>query len=76
MGNKHLCFFETAETGNRAPNSGLKGSGANHYPRAPARVILTSMIITNVNCMLSLHLWQQKMNDKCGGDAKIDKQKH
>ena len=27
---------ETAETGNRTPNSGVKGSGANHYPRAPA----------------------------------------
>ena len=25
-----------AETGNRTPNSGVKGSGANHYPRAPA----------------------------------------
>ena len=37
MGKKHFCFFETAETGNRAPNSGVKGIGANHYPRAPAR---------------------------------------
>ena len=36
MGKKHFCFFETAETGNRTPNSGVKGSGANHYPRAPA----------------------------------------
>ena len=35
-GKKHFCcFFQTAETGNRAPNSGVKGSGANHYPRAP-----------------------------------------
>ena len=32
MGKKHLCFFQT-ETGNRAPNSGVKGNGANHYPR-------------------------------------------
>ena len=31
-----LFFFQTAETGNRTPNSGVKGSGANHYPRAPA----------------------------------------
>ena len=31
------CFFQTAETGNRTPNSGVKGSGANHYPRAPAQ---------------------------------------
>ena len=30
------CFFQTAETGNRTSNSGMKGSGANHYPRAPA----------------------------------------
>ena len=38
MGKKHLCFFQTAETGNRTPNSGVKGSGANHYPRAPAHM--------------------------------------
>ena len=36
MGKKHFCFFQTAETKNRTPNSGVKGSGANHYPRAPA----------------------------------------
>ena len=36
MGKKHFCFFQTAVTGNRTPNSGVKGSGANHYPRAPA----------------------------------------
>ena len=35
---RHIfCFFQTAGTGNRTPNSGVKGSGANHYPRAPAR---------------------------------------
>ena len=33
-----FCFFQTAETGNRTLNSGVKGSGANHYPRAPAQV--------------------------------------
>ena len=32
---RNNCFFQTAETGNRAPDSGVKGSGANHYPRAP-----------------------------------------
>ena len=37
-GRNIFCFFQTAETGNRTPNSGVKGSGANHYPRAPARV--------------------------------------
>ena len=35
-GRNIFCFFETAETGNRTPNSGVKGSGANHYPRTPA----------------------------------------
>ena len=34
MGKKHFCFFQTAETGNRTPNSDMKGSSANHYPRA------------------------------------------
>ena len=37
MGKKQFCFFQTAETGNRTPDSGVKGSGANHYPRAPAQ---------------------------------------
>ena len=36
-GRNIICFFQTAETGNRTPNSGVKGSGANHYPRAPAQ---------------------------------------
>ena len=46
MGRKHFCFFETAETGNRTPNSGVKGRGANHYPRAPALNIVSSNKIT------------------------------
>ena len=29
-GRNIICFFQTAETGNRTPNSGVKGSGANH----------------------------------------------
>ena len=37
-GRNIFCFFQTAETGNRTPNSGVKGSGANHYPRAPAPI--------------------------------------
>ena len=37
MGKKQFCFFQTAGTGNRTPDSGVKGSGANHYPRAPAQ---------------------------------------
>ena len=35
-GRNICCYFQTAETGNRTPNSGVKGSGANHYPRTPA----------------------------------------
>ena len=34
-GEEIFCFFQTAETGNRTPNSKVKGSGASHYPRAP-----------------------------------------
>ena len=43
MGKKHFCFFQTAETGKRTPNSSVKGSGADHYPRAPAKVLITSV---------------------------------
>ena len=31
---KLVCFFQTAESGNRTPNSSVEGSGANHYPGA------------------------------------------
>ena len=51
MGKKQFCFFQTAETGNRTPDSGVKGSGANHYPRAPAHLHGVSKGFTN-----SMHL--------------------
>ena len=35
----NFVSFQTAETGNRTPDSGVKGSGANHYPRAPALLL-------------------------------------
>ena len=38
-GRNIFCFFQTAGTGNRTPNSGVKGSGANHYPMSPARLV-------------------------------------
>ena len=38
-GEETFCFFQTAETGNRAPNSSVKGSGANHYPRSPVQQV-------------------------------------
>ena len=40
MGFTHFCFFQTAETENRTANSSVIGSGANHYPRAPAQNML------------------------------------
>ena len=48
-GRNNFCFFQTAETGNRTPDSCVKGSGANHYPRAPAH--LTSQQ-TQTICMI------------------------
>ena len=37
-GRNIFCFFQTAETGNRTPNSGVKGSSANHYPRGVGKL--------------------------------------
>ena len=37
MEKKHFCFFQTAETGKRTQNSSVKGSCANHHPRAAAQ---------------------------------------
>ena len=54
MGKKHFCFFQTAETGNRAPDSGVKGSGANHYPRAPA--LLTCKITASGMYLLPMQM--------------------
>ena len=34
------------ETGNRTPHSGVKGSGANHYPRAPVPVVYEAAVKT------------------------------
>ena len=39
-GKKHFCFLQTAKTGKRNPNSSVKGSCTNHYPRAPAHIII------------------------------------
>ena len=44
MGKKHFCFFQTAETWNWTPDFGVKGSGANHYPRAPALRLMKTQI--------------------------------
>ena len=52
MGKKHFCFFQTAETGNRTPNSGVKGSGANHYPRAPALEVCKPVLFITISLVL------------------------
>ena len=64
-GRNIFCFFQTAETGNRTPNSGVKGSGANHYSRAPARLaweagfytLLKTGSIKQINMINIRHLW-------------------
>ena len=37
-GEETFCFFRTAKTGSRTPNSSVRGSGAYHYPGAPAPI--------------------------------------
>ena len=46
-GRNIFCFFQTAETGTRTPNSGVKGSGANHYSRAHLATLFTRYIKDN-----------------------------
>ena len=48
-GEKHFCFFQTAESGKRTPISCVKGSCANHYPRAPAQLLLTVAVAISTN---------------------------
>ena len=52
-GRNNFCFFQTAETGNRTPNTGVKGSGANHYPRTLALHQLWPLYF---NCPLTIIL--------------------
>ena len=62
MGKKQFCFFQTAETGNRTPDSGVKGSGANHYPRAPAHHQLYEIIISKLNILEeSIYLFTKEL---------------
>ena len=67
MGKKHFCFFQTAETGNRTSNSGVKGSGANHHPRALALYIETrgrskSGICPTLSPYFKGNLWSKGYN--------------
>ena len=61
---RNICFFQTAETGNRTPDSGVKGSGANHYPRAPARAVRSKPI-----CLLSVYRGETELKH-CGCNLK------
>ena len=47
IGKKHFLFLWNR----RAPNSGVKGSGANHYPRAPAHAYKYSASVANFERM-------------------------
>ena len=58
MGKKQFCFFQTAETGNRTPDSGVKGSGANHYPRAPALLDVETVLF---QC-ITFNFWNTRSN--------------
>ena len=55
VGKKYFCFFQTAETGNWTSNSGVKGSGANHYPKAPAHKKIFSYSDISHAKSLNLH---------------------
>ena len=57
-GRNNFCFFQTAETGNRTPDSGVKGSGANHYPRAPALKLCLADAIHNFKWVKIIQIWQ------------------
>ena len=58
-GRNIFCFLQIAETGNRTPNSGVKGSGANHYPRVMKK---KSLGITN---LLSIITWIVAGTKRC-----------
>ena len=57
-GRNIFCLFQTAETGNRTPSSGVKGSGTNRYPRAPAQSVQnhSQMVAGKTWNTASLHL--------------------
>ena len=61
-------FFQTAETGNRTPNSGMKGSGANHYPRASGEILRK---LKKVGLILAKFLLSHIKNVHLGSHIKL-----
>ena len=57
-GRNIFCLFQTAETGDRTPNPGMKGSGANHYPTFNAMLYVchnnhdNSFLLINSNILV------------------------
>ena len=58
MGKKHFCFFQTAGTVKRTPNSSVKCSAANHYTRAPA-----PNSYGPIRDFVCIHSWRPFRND-------------
>ena len=61
-GRNIFCFLQTAETGNRTPNSGVKGSGVNHYPRAPAFDPRLTVAELTLDVRIQLFIWPYTLN--------------
>ena len=51
-GKEQFCFFQTADTGERAPISSVESSGANHYPKTPAQYRYR----TNIHYLWTTHV--------------------
>ena len=67
-GEETFCFFQTEVTGNRTPNSGVKGSGANHYRRAPARggsgTVVKAAFLGSRRSRVQSPLWNSSFKEK------------
>ena len=68
MGKKKFCFFQTAKTEKRTPNSSVKGSGANHHLRAPAQrgfaIILISLSRRETVNQITVNITENRPRDR------------
>ena len=65
-GRNIFYFFQTAETGSRTPNSGVKGSVANHYPRALAHIHYeTCWAASYVTAVWEIYIWWREIAILC-----------